>query len=240
MAEEKILVLGGTGPSGVCLLRELLSRNHMTVLFARNPTKIPADVLSNPLLEVVKGEMTDINALSNAVSKCRTVLSFLGPAATTKLANSTVYADFYRSLFSLMRQHGVRRIFAMGTISIHQQEDRWALAQFLIEWMVRIIASGPYYNIISIQKLFEDKDATRDIDWTVFRIGNILGTGDDHETWARNREDGGVYVGPLGAAGWSHSQKRARLTRWLVDAAESGATEWVHRMPAVSKLAGSE
>ncbi|KAF9889467.1 hypothetical protein FE257_007370 [Aspergillus nanangensis] len=239
MGKEKILVLGGTGPAGICLLRELLSRNHMTVLFARNPAKVPADLLSNTLLEIVRGEKSDINALSNAVSNCSTVISFLGPAASMKLASTTVYADYYRAMFPLMRQHGVRRIFAMGTISIHQDEDRWSFAQFSIEWMVRIIANGPYHNIISIQKLFEEKEVTRDIDWTVFRIGNISGAGDDMEVWARDREDGDIYVGPLGAAGWSHSQKRARLARWLVDATEDGATEWIGQMPAVSKLVGT-
>ena len=52
MSGPKVLVLGATGPAGICLLRELLSRNHATVVYARNPTKIPEDILSNPLLEV--------------------------------------------------------------------------------------------------------------------------------------------------------------------------------------------
>lgn len=189
--------------------------------------------------QVVKGEMSDINALSNAVSNCNTIISFLGPAFHAKLARTTEYADYYRALFTLMREHGVRRIFAMGTISMHQDEDRSSFARFAIEWMVRIIANKPYHNVISIQRLFEDKEATRDIDWTVFRICNISGAGEDKEVWARDGEDGDIYVGPVGAAGWSHSQKRVRLARWLVDAAEDGATEWIGRMPAVSKLVGA-
>jgi len=52
MAKGKILVFGGTGPAGICLLRELLFREHETIAFARNPAKIPEDLASNPLLEV--------------------------------------------------------------------------------------------------------------------------------------------------------------------------------------------
>jgi putative NADH-flavin reductase len=52
MAGSKVLVLGGTGPAGICLLRELLFRQHSTIVFARNPSKIPQKLLSNPLLEV--------------------------------------------------------------------------------------------------------------------------------------------------------------------------------------------
>lgn len=53
MASEKILVLGATGPSGICLLRELLFRKHNVVAYVRNPSKIPEDLVSSPLLEVL-------------------------------------------------------------------------------------------------------------------------------------------------------------------------------------------
>lgn len=52
MAGSKILVLGGTGPAGICLLRELIYNNLATVVYARNPSKIPDDLASNPLIEV--------------------------------------------------------------------------------------------------------------------------------------------------------------------------------------------
>jgi nucleoside-diphosphate-sugar epimerase len=52
MPGSKVLVLGGTGPAGICLLRELIHRNHEVVAFARNPQKIPEDVSSSPLIEV--------------------------------------------------------------------------------------------------------------------------------------------------------------------------------------------
>jgi putative NADH-flavin reductase len=52
MERTKILVLGGTGPTGICLLRELVYRNHATVVYARNPSKVPKDLASSPLIEV--------------------------------------------------------------------------------------------------------------------------------------------------------------------------------------------
>lgn len=52
MGGSHILVLGGTGPAGICLLRELLHRGHPTIAYTRNPAKIPDDLSSNPLLQV--------------------------------------------------------------------------------------------------------------------------------------------------------------------------------------------
>ena len=52
MAGDTVLVLGATGPSGICVVRELLHRNHRTIAYVRSPEKIPDDLKSNPLLEV--------------------------------------------------------------------------------------------------------------------------------------------------------------------------------------------
>lgn len=54
MAGDKILVLGGTGPAGICVLRELVFRKHSIVVYARNPSKIPSDLATNSLIEVIK------------------------------------------------------------------------------------------------------------------------------------------------------------------------------------------
>ncbi|KAF2180360.1 NAD(P)-binding protein [Zopfia rhizophila CBS 207.26] len=217
MTGSKVLVLGGTGPAGICLLRELAYRNHATVVYARNPYKIPKDLVSNPLIEVIKGEMDDLVALSTAVDQSSTVISLLGPNINDGKINPTLFADCYKSsVFPLMRRHGVRRIIAMGTISIVRPEDRWTFFQSMVV-------------------LFE----AQGLDWTVFRIASIPGKSDE-ASWRKDREDGEVFVGWVGEKGWTGVQKRGALTRWLVDAAEGGAEEWVGKMPAVSRLAGSK
>jgi nucleoside-diphosphate-sugar epimerase len=237
MAGDKILVLGGTGEAGICLLRELIHRNHPTIVYARNPNKIPADVSASPLIEIIKGEIDEVEKLSTAVSKCKLIISLLGPARL-RVKGPTDYADCYRAMFPLMRQHGVRRLFAMGTISIRLPQDQRALSQQLIVWMVQHLVPTVYGNIMAIQKLFEDDAATADIDWTVYRLGLLLGACDE-ASWAEGRQDD-EYAGPIGAPGWRAWQKRGALARWLVDAAESGAPELVRQMPAVSKLNGSK
>lgn len=48
----KILVLGATGPAGICLLRELIHQKYSTIVYARNPAKISQDIASNALITV--------------------------------------------------------------------------------------------------------------------------------------------------------------------------------------------
>ncbi|KAL4867626.1 hypothetical protein BDV12DRAFT_186556 [Aspergillus spectabilis] len=218
MVGSKILVLGGTGPTGICLLRELLYRKQDTIVYARNPSKIPEDLASNTLLEVVKGEMDDLDSLSPAITKSRVIISLLGPNIIDRTMSPALFAGIYKSsVFPLMREHGVRRIFAMGTISIFRPEDHWSLARSAMIALVRIVANSAYWNIINIADAFDNH--ADGLDWTVYRIARIPGR-DDEESWRKDREDGEAFVGWVNENGWTISQRRGALARWLADGAE--------------------
>ncbi|KAG5810212.1 hypothetical protein H9Q74_014070 [Fusarium xylarioides] len=203
MSSLTILVLGGTGPAGICLLRETLHRKHKVVAFARSPQKVPEDLASNPLLEIVKGDLSDKEALSRAMSKVNIVLSLLGPQISDRTTSPNVIPDFFKnSVFPAMRRHGVKRIFAMGTLSLSQPEDSWTLIKPAIVLLVRTIAANAYRTIIQTGQVFED-DA-KDIDWTIYRVAQIPGDS-DKESWARDREDSKTFVGYCGQKGHTYS-----------------------------------
>ncbi|KAH8155989.1 hypothetical protein CIB48_g12257, partial [Xylaria polymorpha] len=190
---------------------------------------------------IIEGEMNDMEALSNAVAKCSAIISLLGPKINDRMESPTLFADIYKNnIFPLMRKHNIRRILAMGTLSIQRPEDSWTLFQPMVVFFVRLMASGVYRNIINVAAAFEH-DAT-DLDWTVFRIAQIPGDSDEG-SWKNDREeDGGEpFVGWIGEKGWTTHVKRAVLTRWLADAADGKADAadgkadaWVGKMPAIS------
>ncbi|PTD13128.1 hypothetical protein FCULG_00002742 [Fusarium culmorum] len=235
MSLPSVLVLGGTGPAGICLLRELLHRKHKVVAYARTPSKVPEDLATDPLLEIVKGELSDNQALATAVAKCGVVVSLLGPQLSDRSMDPSVFPKFYKSsLFPAMRQHGVKRVFAMGTLSIVRPEDSWSILRPTMVMFVRLLASGAYRTIIGIGETFENE--AKDLDWTIFRIAGIPGES-DNESWARDREDGKTFVGWIGEKGHTYSQKRAALSRWLVNAVEGGLQDWVLYQPGGSASA---
>ena len=237
MSPPKILVLGGTGPAGICVLRELLHRDHTVVAYARNPSKIPADLSPNPRLSIVQGEIDDVKTFSKALKGCSTIVSHLGGSITNTNISPTLYSDMYRNtIIPAMREYGVKRIILMGTMAIQRPEDSWTLISPVILTYMKLFARPLYQNILNIGALFENE--AQDLDWTIFRIAAIPGESDE-ESWRKGREEGKLYVGPLGGKGWTMNTNRSLLARWLVDAAEGGAEEWVRKMPAVTRLAGS-
>lgn len=178
--------------------------------------------------------MDDREALSLAISKANVIISLLGPNQM-RLPSYTVYPDFYSSIFGLMREHYVSRIYAMGTLSISQPKDQFSLIRSLLVWLVYLVAHSAWRNIIGVGKVFESE--AQDLDWTVFRIGGISG-GSDEASWTKDREVG-VVAGWVGEERWSVVLRRSGLARWLVDCIEGAGGVWIGLMPAVSKDAKS-
>ncbi|KAK3689159.1 hypothetical protein B0T22DRAFT_528249 [Podospora appendiculata] len=231
MAKSRVLVLGATGPAGICVLRELVHRDFTAVAYVRNRSKIPEDLLANPLLEVVEGQLDTMDKLSEAVARSNAVISLLGPQLGNA-SDPSPFPAFYAALCGLMRQHGVKRIFACCTPSyVDAKEDAPSVVRWLMVQGIKLISKPSYRAMVGIGETFAQSDKADGVDWTLFRVAMIPG-GSDEESWTRDREVGGVYVGPVGRD-WSTSIKRARLARWLVDCVESGAVELIGKTPCV-------
>jgi hypothetical protein len=179
--------------------------------------------------------MDDRAAMSPAMAKSSAVISLLGPdVSRDRGIDPTMMAGYYGScVIPLMREHGVRRILFMGTLTITVPEDRWTLFQSVVVVFMRTLANRLYHTMHNIKDTFE-KDAS-DLDWTMFRIAMIPGESDE-ESWRRDREDGEVFAGMVGEKGWSKSIKRSALARWLVDTVENDDGKWTRKLPAVGKL----
>ncbi|EXK81929.1 hypothetical protein FOQG_13688 [Fusarium oxysporum f. sp. raphani 54005] len=142
MAGDKILVFGATGPAGIVLPRELLHRKLPALAYCRSPSKIPNNLASHPLLEGI---------CPNAKpAKSRGITSLLGPSSTRQPKN-TEFADYYRTIVSLMKEHQVHRLLALGTTAIYQPDDHSSISRALMCNLIKVVASGAYHNFIGIQ-----------------------------------------------------------------------------------------
>lgn len=175
--------------------------------------------------------MIDADKLEVTVAESNVILSLLGPT-TMRFSGPSPYPGYYSTLFPLMRKHGVKRILAMSTVSVDDPQDGFSLLRWFLVSVVRILAGPAYRTVRGIAQVFrEEADG---LDWTVYRLAFIPG-GHDEESWKKDREDWPVHAGYVAKPGWQVYTKRGALARWLVDCAESGSSEWVGKMPAVSK-----
>jgi len=234
MARKKILLLGATGASGLVTLSRALEADAEVIVYARNPSKIPTSARENPNLTIIQGSLDDTEALTAAIArKPDAIISLLGPATSDMVTymkpwdRSTIFADTYRVIIEAMRANGVRRILAMGTLSIPEPKDRFSFLTAALVWVVYLMVHNAWHNIIYIGKTFDN--APPEIDWTVYRLGMI--SDGDYQA---------VADGYIGDGKTTSGVRRSELADWLVSQALSDEPHWVREKPVVSSAAKSK
>ncbi|KAJ6501682.1 NAD-P-binding protein [Mycena vitilis] len=157
----RLLIFGSTGPTGILLVREALTvfDGATIVLYVRTPEKLPEDIGRNPKCSIIKGQLEDDDALSQAMQGVNIVLSALGP--------NTPLARAYERIIRLMKVHQVDRLLALGTASIEDEADRFNLAYYTMVKSVSLSMRNAYKDIRAIGAVIRASELQH---WTIIRV----------------------------------------------------------------------
>jgi len=221
-----VVVFGGTGPSGQCVIEEALSRNYTVTIYARNPSKLPSDITSSSSVSIVKGDLTDREAIRKALHGADVVLSTLGPSLSVTTAiqglkrSGTPIADGYKIILDIMKEEGVKRLIALGTVSMGAKEDGHSILTWGMVTAVWVFLHSAWKDVVAVGNTIK---SAGDIDWTIARVGKLTdGSG------------GKVNAGYIGKDSSRVFVSRKDLAKWMVDEFEN--KNWIHRMPIVYSL----
>lgn len=217
----RVVILGGTGPSGILLIEEALAAKHVIVVYARNPKKLPAHLNTHPDITTVKGELEDSKALDTALAGADAVLSALGPSFGNP--SGTPIARGYSAVLEAMRRQGVKRLIALGTPSIKdEQNDKSSIVYSAMVTIVAFGARSAYLDIVAVGEVIR---ACEDIDWTIVRVPTLKNK--------KNREVRAGYIGDDGA-GAGYTLARLGFAVFVLQELEKG--EWIKRAPLISSV----
>ncbi|KAI0273179.1 NAD-P-binding protein [Russula aff. rugulosa BPL654] len=217
----RVVVLGGTGPCGILLIEEALAAKHIIVIYARNPQKLPAHLNEHPDITIIKGELEDSKTLDTALAGADAVLSALGPSFGNP--SGTPIARGYAALLEAMRQQGVKRLIALGTPSIKdEQHDKYSTVYSMMVTAVSYGARSAYKDIVAVGEVIR---ACEDIDWTIVRVPVLKNE--------RNREVRAGYIGD-GGAGAGYTLARLGFAVFVLRELEKG--EWIKRSPLITSV----
>jgi uncharacterized protein YbjT (DUF2867 family) len=215
----RVVILGSTGPSGIVLIEEALSAKHVVVVYARNPQKLPAHLSKHPDITIVKGELEDPKALDTALTGADAVLSALGP--TFGNPSGTPIARGYSAVLEAMRRAGVKRLIALGTPSIKdEQNDKFSLVYAAMVATVAVGANSAYKDIVAVGEVIRACD---DVDWTIVRVPVL-----------KNERNRGVRAGYIGDGGAGSAYTLARLGFAVFVLGELEKGEWVKQAPLIT------
>jgi putative NADH-flavin reductase len=179
----KLVVFGGTGRTGVFIVREALAANHDVTVVARTPSKVTE---RHSRLEVVRGDVTDGESVATAVAGKDGVISAIG--APSLRAPITIHRVGIANILAAMKQTGVRRLVAISSAGHYEGHDPNSSRFF--EWIIRPFLRPLYEDLHAMDALI----TTSAVDWTILRPPRLM----DTPALGRAREAPDVWVMPKG------------------------------------------
>ncbi len=212
-----LLVLGGSGRTGVHVLRHAVDRGHRVRALVRNP-----DALDAPDgVELVTGTPEDIDDIRRAAEGAEAVVSTLNNSRASDhpwvkpVSPPHLMTDATRSTVAVMDELGIRRLVATSSQGV---ADDWTQINPVMRTMVRFsnIRLG-FEDHAGVDALLRESD----VDWTLARAVALT---DKPQT------------GPIRAALRGDEKpatwvNRADVAAFLLDAVEQGT--WIGQAPLV-------
>lgn len=160
----KIAVIGGTGKSGKYLVSTLLNQGIPFKLLVRNPAHFKA---SNPLVEIIEGDVTNYNAVCQLIEGCEAVLSTLGLGIPP--SEPTLFSKATDTIIRAMKEKGSHRYIVTTGLNVNTPLDKKGeKTAFATDWMYQNFPVSTANKQLEYEML-----AASEIDWTLVRLPQI-------------------------------------------------------------------
>jgi putative NADH-flavin reductase len=116
----RVTVFGASGAIGRLVVQRLLDDGHQVTALVRTPAKL---TLTHPHLTVVPGQLSDRDAVEQAVTGAEAVISALGPSLKRSVTG-TLLTDGTRTIVQAMEEQKITRFVGLATPSLADPRDR--------------------------------------------------------------------------------------------------------------------
>jgi uncharacterized protein YbjT (DUF2867 family) len=217
-----LLILGGTGRTGVHVLNEAAQRGHRVRALVRNPDAVQAPVG----VELIQGTPASIDDIRKAAQGTEGVISALNNSRASDnpwakpVSPPMFMTDATRNTLTVMKEEGINRIVVTSTMGAG---DDWARINPVFKALVKVsnIKAG-FDDHHGVDKLLRASD----VDWTLARAVALTDkpmSGSPHAAEA-GTEKPGTWI------------NRADLARFLLDTLEQDT--WIRKAPLVWNARG--
>lgn len=165
----KIAIFGGTGRTGIHVVKKALGEGYEVSVLARTPEKM---TISDNKLTVIQGDVTDSAAVARTIEGSNAVISSLAPSI-----------EGVNNIVSVMQEQGPRRLIITAGAGINRPGDNPPFMSKIISRLVKTLSPDAYYQTLEVA----DAVANSGLDWTLVRAPQLV---DKPAT-------GSLYVGPL-------------------------------------------
>lgn len=117
----RISIFGGTGGTGLELIKQALQVGHHVKALLRTPSKLK---IQDENLEIVEGNVLNKEDVDKIVGNTELILSALG---VTGLGSTTLYSDSITNIISAAESKNITRIICVTAAGVGVKSDRWKI-----------------------------------------------------------------------------------------------------------------
>jgi putative NADH-flavin reductase len=168
----KIAVIGGTGKSGKYLVKQLINQGFRLKVLLRNPDIFQ---IKSPLIEVIKGDVTNYGSIHSLIEDCQAVISTLGLGIPA--SEPTIFSQSTTNVVKAMNECNVSRYIVTTGLNVDTPFDnKSSKTTFATDWMKKT------YPISTTDKQLEYNIlVSSNLDWTLVRLPLIEQTDEQNQ-----------------------------------------------------------
>ncbi|MBU0936219.1 MAG: SDR family oxidoreductase [Spirochaetes bacterium] len=240
----KILVLGASGATGRLVVMQLIKRQIKCRAVVREQAILSAEILSNPLVEVERGNFGefDESKVADLLQDCTAVISCLGHNITFKgLFGSprNLVSDAVKIIDAVAekREDGKIKLILMSTTAYTDTKagEKARLGDRIVLSIMKLALPPHRDNVKAADFLRETvKKENRKMEWTAVRPDTLI----DVEMESPYEVHGSLVRSPVYDAG---KTSRINVSHFMVDLLSNDALweKWRFKMPVIYNLQNS-
>jgi putative NADH-flavin reductase len=207
----KVALIGATGKAGSYLLKTLLNQGYTVKALIRNPSTYH---IIHPNLEIVSGDIKDLETANKLIESCGVVISAIGQAKDELLISSLAAQNIAKA----MGQQQIKRYIFLTGLNIDVPGDK--KSQKTIQASTWMRETFPIF-VADKEKAFEII-ANSSLDWTMVRLPWIEQTDDIRNIIVSLEDNPGEKI------------STTDLALFLID--QISSTQFVRKAPFVASL----
>lgn len=133
MAYMQIVVFGANGKVGSLVVEKLLNDGHFVRAFVHSGSQLP----KHKNLQILKGDVKDVESVNNALDGANAVISALGSWGTP---TKDIVSTGIRSIILAMQAHNITRVISLTGSGARDLYDKPSLLDRMSCWAIRIAA----------------------------------------------------------------------------------------------------
>ncbi|HKJ37174.1 MAG TPA: NAD(P)H-binding protein, partial [Anaerolineales bacterium] len=152
----KLAIFGGTGKTGVHVVRKALDAGHDVTALVRDPGKMS---VQHERLKVIQGDAMDADAVEKIIAGSDVVLSVLGQSPV-----------IINNILAGMKKNNVKRLAVAAGAGVPDPKDEPQLINHIISFIIKTLSRKVYYDALEQNEIIRASD----VDWTICRAPRLV------------------------------------------------------------------